>query len=149
MRVIGLDMRYDLILEGVEKVFSPDNLLALLSQVGFAILCLPLTPLTRNLIGPKELEALGLHAYLVNVGRGGLVDEVALAQALRRGRLAGAVLDVLTNEPPSFFHPLRGCPNLIITPHVAGHIYTYRKEIVLDVCRRLRIYTQETRNTVV
>ena len=59
-------------------------------------------------------------AYLVNTSRGGIVDEAALAAALRAGKLGGAALDVRVNEPPGKDDPLAGAPNLLLTPHVAG-----------------------------
>jgi len=80
----------------------------------------PLTPATRHLVGAPQLERMKAGSLLVNTGRGALVDERALAQALRRGRPAAAVLDVRDSEPPGEDDPLRGAPNLLVTPHVAG-----------------------------
>lgn len=81
----------------------------------------PLTPATRNMIGPRELRRMKRTALLINTARGGLVDEPALAQALRAGLIAGAGFDVLTNEPPRSGNPLLDLhlPNFILTPHVA------------------------------
>lgn len=81
----------------------------------------PLTPQTRNLIGPRELALMKPEAVLINTARGGLVDETALLDALRSGRIAGAALDVLAVEPPKDGNPLLDAdlPNLLITPHVA------------------------------
>lgn len=81
----------------------------------------PLTPATRNLIGESELRQMKPEALLINAGRGGLVDEPALAQALQAGTIAGAGIDVLSNEPPRQGNPLLDLdlPNLIVTPHVA------------------------------
>lgn len=81
----------------------------------------PLTPDTHHLIGEAELQAMRPGALLINTGRGGLVDEAALAQALLSGRLGGAGLDVLSEEPPPPKHPLLDLdlPNLIVTPHNA------------------------------
>jgi len=129
MRVIGLDKCRDLVVDGIEATYYPDSLYEFLRAADFAVLCVPLTMETRGMIGCAELEALGSAGYLINVARGAVIDEKALAQALRRGDIAGAALDVLSQEPPGTFHPLRGCPNLIVTPHVAGNIYTFRREI--------------------
>lgn len=81
----------------------------------------PLTEATRGLIGAAELAAMKASAILVNTARGGLLDEQALADALRAGRIAGAGLDVLSSEPPRDGNPLLApdIPNLIVTPHVA------------------------------
>lgn len=81
----------------------------------------PLTPETRNMIGADELRAMKKSAILINTARGGLVDESALAAALKAGEIAGAGFDVLTKEPPVDGNPLLdpSLPNLIVTPHVA------------------------------
>jgi glycerate dehydrogenase len=84
----------------------------------------PLTAETRHLIGAAELQAMKPTALLINTARGGLVDEAALAQALREGWIAGAGFDVLTSEPPSDDNPLLApdllaAPNFLLTPHVA------------------------------
>ena len=82
---------------------------------------LPLVELTRNMIGAAELASMKRNALLINTARGGLVDEVALAQALKEGVIAGAGFDVLTAEPPAQGNPLLQLqqPNFILTPHVA------------------------------
>ncbi|HEX8492890.1 MAG TPA: D-2-hydroxyacid dehydrogenase [Pyrinomonadaceae bacterium] len=81
----------------------------------------PLTEETRNLIGAEELGKMPRHALLINAARGGLVDEVALAAALRSGTIAGAGFDVLSREPPRDGNPLLelNLPNFILTPHIA------------------------------
>jgi glycerate dehydrogenase len=81
----------------------------------------PLTKATRNLIGAREFGLMPRHAVLINTARGGVVDEVALRDALRRGEIAGAATDVLVIEPPRQGNPLLDLdlPNLIVTPHVA------------------------------
>jgi D-3-phosphoglycerate dehydrogenase len=80
----------------------------------------PLTPETRGLIGREEMARMKPSAILINCARGGLVDEEALLEALRAGRLAGAGLDVFAEEPVSPEHPLLRLPNVVATPHVAG-----------------------------
>jgi D-3-phosphoglycerate dehydrogenase len=85
------------------------------------VLCASLTPSTRGLIGREALARVRPGLVLVNVARGGLVDEVALAEALRDGRVAWAALDVRDPEPPRpEADPLRGLPNVLQTPHVGG-----------------------------
>lgn len=84
------------------------------------VLCLPLTPDTRGLLGRDAIAMMRRGAILINVGRGGLVDEAALAEALADGRLAGAGLDVFDTEPLPSDSPLWRAPNAILTPHIAG-----------------------------
>jgi glycerate dehydrogenase len=82
----------------------------------------PLTPETRNLIGATEFALMDRHPLLINASRGGLVDEIALGDALRSAQIAGAGFDVATAEPPPAGHPLMALldlPNFILTPHVA------------------------------
>ncbi|MDH6147042.1 MULTISPECIES: hydroxyacid dehydrogenase [Paraburkholderia] len=80
----------------------------------------PLVDSTRNLLGASQLAALKRHAIIVNTSRGGIVDEAALALALREGRIGGAALDVFDDEPLAARSPLADAPNLILTPHIAG-----------------------------
>lgn len=93
----------------------------ILRESDIITLHVPLTPETRGMIGTEQLRAMKPHAVLINTARGGLVDEQALADALRAGVIAGAGFDVLTSEPPKADNPLLApdIPNLIITPHVA------------------------------
>lgn len=79
----------------------------------------PLTPETRHIVGPATLPLMKKTAFLINTARGLLIDEVALAEALRKGTIAGAVLDVLSVEPPPSDHSLQSIPNCVITPHQA------------------------------
>lgn len=92
----------------------------MLPMVDDLVLTAALTPESRNLIGATELALLPAGAHVINVGRGELLDEAALADALRRGHVGGAALDVATVEPLPADHPLWSTPNTIITPHVAG-----------------------------
>jgi glycerate dehydrogenase len=103
--------------EGVDYTPLED----LLRQSDIVTLHLPLGPGTRNAIGARELGLMKRGALLINTARGGLVDEQALAAALREGRIAGAGFDVLSTEPPRAGNPLLdpALPNLLVTPHVA------------------------------
>lgn len=104
--------------EGVRRV---DDLDVLLRESGIVSLHLPLTDETRGIIGRDELELLGPDGFIVNVSRGGLIDEQALADALHGGAIAGAGIDVLSVEPPPADHPLLSAPNLVLTPHTAWY----------------------------
>lgn len=95
------------------------DLQRLLAEADALSIHAPLSPETRNLIGERELALMKPGAFLINTSRGGIVDEQALAEALKAGRLGGAALDVLSAEPPPPDHPLRQAPNAILTPHLA------------------------------
>jgi glycerate dehydrogenase len=97
------------------------DLPTILRESDVITLHVPLTPQTRGMIGAEQLRAMKPGAILINTARGGLVDEQALADALRAGVIAGAGFDVLGTEPPVNGNPLLdpGIPNLIVTPHVA------------------------------
>jgi glycerate dehydrogenase len=106
---------------GGEPHTGRHDLDAMLRQVDVLSLHCPLTPATQGLIGNRELARMKPDALLINTARGALVDSQALADALRAGRLGGAAIDVLPQEPPVDGNPLLApdIPNLIVTPHVA------------------------------
>jgi glycerate dehydrogenase len=106
---------------GGERVDGRVDLDELLKRSDVVTLHCPLTPATQNLIGARELELMRPDALLINTARGGLIDAAALADALRRRRIGGAAIDVLTQEPPVDGSPLLApdLPNLIVTPHIA------------------------------
>jgi (S)-sulfolactate dehydrogenase len=101
---------------------QPSSLEDLLGTSDVISLHVPLTPETRNLIGAGALSRVRPDAILINAARGGVVDEAALADALRQGRLGGAALDVFDVEPVAAAGGaiFAGCPNLVLTPHIAG-----------------------------
>lgn len=101
--------------------YGPNRLTEMLSQVDVAVVVLPGTPATHKIIGERELVALPSHAYLINVGRGIVIDEMALAEALRTGQIAGAGLDVYAVEPLDGNSPLWDMPNVILTPHLGSY----------------------------
>ncbi len=114
----------------------------LLPQVDALSLHCPLTEQTRHLIGAAELALLKPHALLLNTARGGLVDEQALADALRAGHLGGAAFDVLSEEPPRHGNPLLAddIPRLIITPHNAWGSREARQRIVGQLSENARAF---------
>lgn len=101
------------------RIVRTNALRELLAEADFVSLHLPLTDATRHLINLETLGWMKPTAVLVNTSRGALVDTAALAEALRAGRIGGAALDVFEREPLEADHPLRGCPNAILTPHAA------------------------------
>ncbi|HUV15909.1 MAG TPA: D-2-hydroxyacid dehydrogenase [Pelolinea sp.] len=115
-----------------KRLYPPEATRSMLKLCDFVVVCLPLTDATTGAVGKKELAAMKPTAYLVALGRGGQVDENALAEALREGRIAGAVLDVFENEPLPPESPLWEAPNLAITPHIAGNTSRY-DELVYEL----------------
>jgi glyoxylate reductase len=118
-RAAGFDME-------VIAVNRGDDLHAALARADFVSLHTPLTPQTHHLIDDAALRAMPPHAILVNTGRGPLVDQRALAQALQEGRLAAAALDVTDPEPLPPDDPLLAAPNLIVLPHIGSATHQAR-----------------------
>jgi D-3-phosphoglycerate dehydrogenase len=117
---------------GVE-IMSMD---ALLSNSDFLTIHIPLSDTTRALIGEPEFKKMKPGARLINVARGGLVDEDALAEALEDGRLAGAALDVFAAEPPRE-SPLLGHPRVVVTPHLGGSTEEAQREVAVEVAEQV------------
>lgn len=107
--------------DGVARVESPDRLPDLLPEADVLVVAAPQTRETRQLIGAREIEAMRRDAILVNVSRGRLVDEQALAAALAREALGGAALDVFEHEPLDASSPLWDSPRALITPHMSWY----------------------------
>ncbi len=112
----------------------------------------PLVEQTRALIGRAEIAAMQPHAILINCARGGVVDEEALVEALRAGRLAGAGIDVLSEEPPRPSHPLLApdVPNLIVTPHNSWASRSAMRELAEQIVENIESFARgEQRNRIV
>jgi len=105
---------------GVDRVYRARDLSKPLASADFVVLTVPLTLATRGLIGVRELARMKPSAWLVNIGRGPLVDEGALLEALSGKRIGGAILDVFDEEPLPAEHPLWKLENVVITPHISG-----------------------------
>lgn len=139
MRVVGVRRSADKPAEFVDEMVALADLSRALPDADFVVLTLPLTRDTHHLIGEPELRAMKDTAILVNIGRGGLVDERALERALQTGQIAGAGLDVFETEPLPESSPLWRMENVIITPHMAGDTPHYDRralEIFLGNLRR-------------
>ncbi len=119
MRVVGINRSGQRVPEA-ERVYRRAGLREILGQSDYLVLALPLTPETRGLIGEAELRAMRPEAWLVNIGRGPLVQEDALLRALHERWIAGAILDVFPQEPLPPEHPLWGMANVVVTPHISG-----------------------------
>ncbi|CAN5847726.1 phosphoglycerate dehydrogenase [soil metagenome] len=97
----------------------------------------PLTAQTRGLIGRAQLDAMQAGAFLLNVARGGIVDEAAVADALRSGQLAGAAVDVFSLEPMGLDNPLRGAPNLVLTPHLGASTAEAQDRVGIEMAEQV------------
>jgi phosphoglycerate dehydrogenase-like enzyme len=121
MHVVGIDARSDIRPAGVDQVWGTARLDDLLAESDFFVVAAPLTDQTRGLIDRGRLGLLRPTSYFFVISRGGIVDEIALADALESGRLAGAGLDVTAVEPLPADDRLWGAPNIIISPHVSAY----------------------------
>lgn len=113
---------------------------ALLAQSDFVTLHVPLLDSTRNLLSAEKLALMKPGARLINAARGGLVDEAALAVALEDGRLAGAALDVLSEEPPSPDHPLLGREDVILTPHLGASSHEAQENVARQIADQISTF---------
>jgi phosphoglycerate dehydrogenase-like enzyme len=120
MRVVGVREHPERECAGVDVTYGLDALDEALSEADFAVLALPVTPKTHHLMNAERLARLRPEAYLINVGRGVLIDEEALVSGLRAKTFAGAALDVTSEEPLPPESPLWEMDNVLITPHIAG-----------------------------
>lgn len=118
------------------RIAGVDALAEAAGGADYLVLTLPLTPASRGIVSREILAALPARAWLINVSRGALVDEDALLEALREGRLGGAVLDVVGQEPLPAASPLWDAPNVTISPHVSGATDEYLDELVVENVRR-------------
>ena len=119
MRVVGV-RRSPASEPGVDRVVGPGQLIEVLGEADYVVLAVALTRETRGMIGPSELAAMKRTAYLINVSRGAVVREQALIEALNKGDIAGAALDVMEQEPLPAESPLWGLKNVILSPHISG-----------------------------
>jgi phosphoglycerate dehydrogenase-like enzyme len=129
-------------LDGVELITGDHTLDRLLEASDYVVLTLPETPGTRGMLGPDELARMRPGAVLVNVARGGLIDEAALVDALRAGRLRGCALDVFASEPLPADHPLRDAPNLLITPHSSAYTHHFWEREAALILENLERYVE-------
>jgi len=124
MRVVGVSSA-PRPLAGFDRMHASEELAKVAGEFDFFVLLTPLTERTRNSIGAKVFAAMKPSSFLINLARGGVVDEAALVEALRERRIAGAALDVFTQEPLPAEHPFWGMDNVIITTHQGGFCDVY------------------------
>lgn len=127
--------------DSLEQVFSDSNVVSLHC---------PLTETTKNLVNMERLKLMKREAVLINTGRGGLVNETDLAEALEKGLLAAAGVDVLSSEPPVPGHPLVGVKNCFITPHIAWATFEARQRLMGQAVRNIEAFLSgQPINTVI
>ncbi len=128
--------------EGIyfNRLYPPEALYSMVRDCDFVVLTVPLTESTRGLVNAEVFEAMKSTGYLINVGRGGVVDEAALLHALQEGQIAGAAMDVFEAEPLPPDNPLWKQPNLIISPHIAGNSDDYNRKAAQVFVENLKRY---------
>jgi (S)-sulfolactate dehydrogenase len=138
MRTMGFDPH----IPATSSIWRDDDTLPrtfaeVVAQADVLSLHVPLTPATRNLIDAGRLATMKHDAILINTARGGVVDEQALAAALRANRLGGAALDVFDHEPLGVASVLAGCPRVVLTPHIAGVTRESNERVSALIARRV------------
>lgn len=137
MRVVGITSTVRTV-PGFDEMRPRGALPEAVADVDHLVILASLTDATRGLVDAKVLAAMKRSAFLINVARGGVVDEPALIAALQAGRIAGAALDVFAEEPLPAAHPFYAMPNVIVTPHVAGFHERYPDDALPVVEENIR-----------
>jgi len=143
MRVVGLKRQKEPV-ENVDQICTQEQLHEMLGIADFVVLSLPLTEETRGMFGGAEFKAMKQSAYLIQVARGGIVDERALLSALNSGKIAGAAIDVFEEEPLPADNSLWDAPNIIITPHLAGVRGDYVEGASAALLHNLRVFPNKS-----
>jgi D-2-hydroxyacid dehydrogenase (NADP+) len=141
MRVLGLATRPSEE-KSLDAFFPAQELLNVLPEADYVVLAVPLTPKTSGLIGERELRAMKKSAFLFNVARGAVVDTTALIRALEDGRIAGAGLDTVDQEPLPPTSALWALPNVLLSPHMAADSPHYMNRGINVFCENLRRFQE-------
>jgi phosphoglycerate dehydrogenase-like enzyme len=129
--------------EGIDEMRSRDNLIDAVRDLDYLILLAPLTPENKNMVNAEILAAMKPSAYLINIARGGVLDDEAIIAALKSGTIAGAGLDVFEQEPLPADSPFWDTPNLILTPHTAGMSEAYVRQAMPVIEANLRAIIED------
>ncbi len=143
MRVVATKrsvVRPELAVMGVDRVYPRHDLLEMLAECDFVVLSVPLTKETTGMIGERELKAMKPSSFLINIARGGLIDEAMLIRALKEGRITGAGLDVFEREPLPLESELWEMPNVIISSHSSGTTGMANARLTKLFCENLERY---------
>lgn len=133
----------------VDQFLGPEELHRIAPEVDYLVLVAPSTPDTQKLVNADLLSRMKPTAFVINVARGELVDDDALIDALKSGRIAGAALDALSMEPLPKEHPLWAMDRVIITPHIAGDSDTYREQVLPIIEENLRRFLRGERRDLI
>lgn len=142
MRVVAMRRRSGPAPDGIDALYGPEGVDAVIQAADFLAICLPLTPATVRILSAERIRTMKQGARVINVGRGALIDEAALIEALRDGHLGGAGLDVFVQEPLPPESPLWELPGVIITPHVAGSTPRHADRTTEIFCRNLQRFAR-------
>ncbi len=144
MRILAYD-RNRREVEGVERVYASaegDSINEMLAQCDYVVLCVELNNSTYHIIGKEQLAAMKNTAYLINMGRGALVDEPEMIEALKNVGIAGAGLDTFEQEPLPADSPLWDLPNVLITPHITPQLPDREERMLSYVYQNLKAYRE-------
>ena len=148
MTVFGISRR-EKNLDAIDYFYGPKDLLKVMSEVDYFIIAVPLTPETRMMIGSQALSSMKPTAFLINLARGAIIDEDALVHALNSKTIAGAALDVFSQEPLPKEHPFWKMRNVIITPHMGGWVTNYAEQVLGIFEDNLQRFLRGERETLV
>jgi phosphoglycerate dehydrogenase-like enzyme len=148
MTVLGIDIVQRKV-DAVDYSYGPEDLLKVVQEVDYFIIVVPSTPQTHKMVGENVLSSMKPTAFLINIGRGEIVDENALIRALESGKIAGAALDVFSQEPLLRDHPFWKTKNLILTPHVGGTSTIYVDQVLSIFKENLRRFLRGERQTLI
>ena len=125
---------------GFDRILPRGELAEAIGQFDFLVVLIPLSAETRNIVNAELLASMKPTSYLINLARGDVVDEAALIRALEQGQIAGAALDVFSQEPVPKGHPLWSAKNLIMTPHLGGFHDRYVDDVLPLVVENMRCF---------
>jgi phosphoglycerate dehydrogenase-like enzyme len=148
MTVFGIDIVQRKV-DAVDYSYEPEDLLKVVQEVDYFIIVVPSTPQTHKMVGGKVLSSMKPTAFLINIGRGEVIDENALIHALESEKIAGAALDVFSQEPLPKDHPLWRTKNLILTPHIGGTSTIYVDQVLSIFEENLRRFLKGERQTLI
>jgi D-2-hydroxyacid dehydrogenase (NADP+) len=141
MKVLGVsDSRIKA--SNVDFIYKRNALKVAAAESDFLVVLVPLSEKTHHIVNADVLSAMKPTAFVLNLARGGCVDEAALIQALQTGVIAGAGLDVFEHEPLPPADPIWSAPNVVLTPHIAGFADIVAKQCLPTVIKNLKIYTK-------
>jgi phosphoglycerate dehydrogenase-like enzyme len=147
MEVFGIDILKRK-LDCIDVFYGPEDMVKVAKEVDYLVIVAPNTPETEKIVDTKVLSAMKPTAFLLNLGRGEIVDEEALIRALKSGKIAGAGLDTYLKEPLPKEHPFWGMKNVIVSPHVAGMSDIYVEQALTIFEENLRRFIKGDRRNL-